>query len=102
MPDEHDDGNHDHDFRSHYEYPNIPTELRQLPAKTRAWLADKREADLVLLDKMMERERTMQSLGRISKWLFLTLIALIVMMGEVGQAFHRLVNFITGGKVGGG
>jgi hypothetical protein len=97
-----DENKHDPDFRSHFEHPHVPTAMVELPEKTRKWLADKRESDLALLDNLIETQRTMQSLGRISKWLFLTLIALIVTLGEIGQAFSRLVSFLTGGKLGGG
>jgi hypothetical protein len=98
-----DDQHDEHpDNRSHYEQPRVPTSMVELPAKTRQWLADKRESDLMMLDKMIEMQRTAQSLGRISKWLFFTMVALIIMLGELGQAFSRLVNFITGGKIGGG
>lgn len=74
----------------------------ELPPKTRQWLADKRESDLQMLDKLIEMQRTAQQLGRISKWLFFSLVALIVMLGELGQAFNRLITFLTGGKLGGG
>lgn len=107
MPDEkpyHDARSHEEtaELRGHYEHPRTPTTLVELPHTTRKWLADKREADLVLLDRLIEMQRTMQSLGRISKWLFVTMIALIIMLGEVGQALNRLLTFLTNGKLGGG
>lgn len=90
------------DYRSHYEHPRVPTMLAELPPKTRQWLADKREADLVLLDKLIETQRTMQTMGRISKWLFISLIAFIIAMGEVGQAFTRMITFLGNWTKGGG
>lgn len=103
----HDDARaHEPDYRSHFEHPrnphHAPTALVELPLKTRQWLADKRESDLQMIDKLIEMQRTAQHLGRISKWLFFTMIALIIMLGELGQAFNRLLTFITNGKLGGG
>jgi hypothetical protein len=73
-----------------------PTQLMQLPEETRKWLANKRDSDLKALDRIIDAYRTVESLGRLSKWLFFALITMIIMLGEVGQAFNRMIAFLTG------
>lgn len=74
----------------------VPTMLSHLPLKTRLWLADKREADLECLDDMIEMQKTIRSLGRMTKWLFFALIGMIVALGEMGQALTRFFSYFTG------
>jgi hypothetical protein len=72
----------------------------QLNFKTRRWLSGLREDDIETLNEAIKFQEQAKTVGRFGKWLLLTFVGAVVLMGEFGQGVSRVIAFWFGNKTG--
>jgi hypothetical protein len=65
----------------------------QLNYKTRRWLSGLREDDIETLNEAIKFQEQAKTVGRFGKWLVLSFVALVVLMGQFGEGATRFLAF---------
>lgn len=74
----------------------MPTTFAQLPEHTREWLESISTQDVKDYQAALATYRAINTLGRFSKWLILTMLAVFTGAAAFGQALAQLAGWFKG------
>lgn len=78
---------------------NHPAErYAELPEKTREWLENLRPEDITEITVMRDTFNKARIIAKFGRWLFLTVIAAIIMGATFGESVAKLLRLFHGGK----
>jgi hypothetical protein len=65
----------------------------ELSYKTRRWLSGLRDDDIETLNEAIYFQEQAKTIGKFGKWLVLTFVAIVVLMGQFGEGMTRFLTF---------